>query len=162
MQNLLIFRKPLFCIFITDGRKIAIKLSKQIRSDTKQLEALVKQYGASLSDVDSADGITLEEVLDPMKLEDRLRSLGVWCLGTVPEKREAMDAYLIVRRSEEELAMLRAELQAVARYHRRKKEYVVKAYYEVQSLTDSPYNRGIASLLMKSQTYCKEQNLSLI
>ncbi len=48
----------------------------------------------------------MEEVLDTIKLEEWLRVLGVWCLGTVPEKREAMDAYLMLSRSREEQSML--------------------------------------------------------
>ncbi len=93
----------------------------------------MQQYGGSLSDEESADGIAMEEVLDPMKFEDRLRALGVWCLETVPEKREAMDAYLMMMRSKEEQAMLKAELHAVVTFHTKKKEDVLKAFYEVQS-----------------------------
>ena len=72
---------------------------KQIVKETKLLKSLVHDYSACLSQEDSAAMITIEEVLDPIILEDRLRASGVRCLGTVPEKREAMDAYLILSRS---------------------------------------------------------------
>ena len=136
----------MFFIFL-DGQKIAIKLSKQIAKETKLLKSLVQDYSACLSQEDSAAMITIEEVLDPIILEDRLRASGVRCLGTVPEKREAMDAYLILTRTKEEQAMLKEELQSFVSFHKAKKNSLLKACTEVKSLTDSLYNRGILSLL---------------
>ena len=88
-------------LFYVDGQKIATKLSKQITKETKNLKSLRQDYNACLSQDDSSGIIAIEKVLDPVKLEDWLRALGVWCLGTVPEKREVMDSYLILCRSKE-------------------------------------------------------------
>ena len=134
-------------VFLLDGQKIAIKLSKQVGKQTKQLKSLVQEYGVCLPDDDSAAAITMEEVLDTIKLEERLRVLGVWCLGTVPEKREAMDAYLMLSRSREEQSMLKHELQRVISFYESKRDHIRKACSEVLLLADSLYNRGISSLL---------------
>ena len=133
--------------YTIDGQKIANKLSKQIRNATKQSEALIHEYNACLSDEESADFLTVEEVLDPIKLEDRLQALGVWCVGTVPERREAMDAYLMFIRSKEEQAMVKEELQAVVTFYGAKKDRILEDCCEVQLLTDSLYSRGISALL---------------
>ena len=113
------------------GKKIAIKLSKQITKETKNLKSLRQDYNACLSQDDSSGTITIEEVLDPVKLEDRLRALGVWCLGTVPEKREVMDSYLILCRSKEEQAMLNDELQTLSSFYEVKKDHVKKNYSNI-------------------------------
>ena len=102
---MLMIMKLLF--FYVDGQKIATKLSKQITKETNNLKSLRHDYNACLSQDDSSGIIAIEKVLDPVKLEDWLRALGVWCLGTVPEKIEVMDSYLMLCRSKEEQAMLK-------------------------------------------------------
>ena len=51
---------------------------------------------------ESSEAVTISEALDPTAIEHRLQALGVWCQGTVsPDKREIMDAYLMLCRSKE-------------------------------------------------------------
>ena len=135
--------------FYVDGQKIATKLSKQITKETKNLKSLRQNYNACLSQDDSSGVITIEEVLDPVKLEERLRALGVWCLGTMPEKREVMDSYLMLCRSKEEQAMLKDELQTLSSFYEVKKDHLLKVCTEMKSLTDNIYNRGVLSLLYR-------------
>ena len=70
----------------------------------------------------------------------------VMCLETVPEKREAMEAYLILSRSK---AMLKEELQSFVSFHKAKKNSLLEACTEVKSLTYILYNRGILALLYR-------------
>ena len=113
------------------------------------MKSLRQDYNACLSQDDSSGIITIEEVLDPVKLEERLRALGVWCFGTVPEKREVMDSYVMLCRSKEEQAMLKDELQTLSSFYEIKKDHLLKVCTEMKSLTDNNYNRGVLSLLYR-------------
>lgn len=107
----------------------------------------MEDYNACL-DENSRDIISFDEALDPKTLECRLQSLGVWCQGTVPEKREIMDSYLLLCRSKEELSMLREDLQNVVCFYEDRKASLLKAIDNTNS-TDSVYHRGASSLLHK-------------
>ena len=136
-------------LFYVDGQKIATKLSKQITKETKNLKSLRQDYNASLSQDDSSGIIAIEKVLDPVKLEEWLRALGVWCLGTVPEKREVMDSYLMLCQSKKEQAMLKDGLQTLSSFYDVKKDHLLKVCTEMKSLTNNIYNRGVLSLLYR-------------
>ena len=80
----------------------------------------------------------LAEALDPSAIEQRLQALGIWCQAVASgEKREAMDAYLTVNRSIEEICLLKEEAENMVIYYRERKgslEKAVEHYSDTNSL----------------------------
>lgn len=95
----------------------------------------------------TSEYLSLDEVLTPAALETRLQDMGVWCLKTVPEKREAMDSYLMLCRSKEEMLMLSEDIQNVINFHEKKASVIIQKIDKLDCNT--PYNRGVKSLLHK-------------
>ena len=91
------------------------------------LRSLLEDYKACLSVDDSSEAVTMTEALDPTSLEQRLQALGVWCQGTVNrEKRDLMDSYLMLSRSNEDLCMLKEEASNVIQYYDKKKKLLLR------------------------------------
>ncbi len=110
----------------------------------KSLKSLLEDYNSCLED-SSKDVLSLDEVLDVAALEAKLQDLGVWCQKTMPEKREVMDAYLLLCRSQEEILMLTEDIQNVISFYNSKASCIIQIQGRVEPNT--PYNRGIKSLL---------------
>lgn len=135
-------------MFVIDGQKIAKKVSLQIGAETKRLKALLEDYKACLP-VDECPELTENEVFDPTIIEHKLQELGVWCDTITGERREAMDAFLMLQRSEEDLCMLREEAQNVVHYYSRRKSVIEKTIKEMKELNDDAFNKGMTALLHK-------------
>jgi len=92
--------------------------------------------------------ISFEDVLDITALECKLQSQGVWCQGTMPEKREIMDSHLMLCRSKEELCMLVEEIQNAINFYEDRKLVLLRAIDTMNSsCEEQPYRREITSLL---------------
>ncbi len=130
-----------------DGQKIAKKVSSQISKENKFIRSMVEDYNACSIEGDSQPAIMAEEVFDPITFEDKLRVLGVWCQGTEPEKREMMDSYLKLHRSNEELCMLTEEVKNMVIFYEQTTKSIEKSIAVLSSGEDTAYNRGISSLL---------------
>ncbi len=136
-------------VLLVDGQKIA-KVSSQISSETRIIRTLLEDYSACLS-VDDAhvQSLTIGEVLDPSVVEARLQALGIWSQAMVyhGERREVMEAYLMLCRSNEELHLLKEEINNVVSFYENKERTLLDAL--TMCATDTVYNRGIATMLHK-------------
>ena len=111
------------------------------------MKSLVEDYNACVEE--NSDHIILfDEALHPTALEGRLQVLGVWCQGTMPERREIMDSYLLLCRSKEEVAMLTEDIQNIIKFYEAKKTLILKAVDDVES-ANTLYHRGVSSLLYR-------------
>ncbi len=134
-------------VVVLDGQKIAKKVSSQISKESKLIRSCVEDYNACLMEEDSQPAIAVEEVLDPVTFESRLAVLGVWCQGTLPEKRDVMDSYLMLCRSKEELCMLMEEVQIMIIFYDKRKTSLQKSIANLSSGIETEYSRGISALL---------------
>jgi hypothetical protein len=125
-----------------DGQKIAKKLSLQISKATKAIQSQLEEYKVSTEDT-----MTLSEALDPSAVETRLHQLGSWGAIATGRRREIIDAYLALCRSNEEIEMLEQDARNCIAFYERKKE-VITSELLYRSVNSDPYNRGAAALLM--------------
>ncbi len=92
------------------------------------------------------DALLLDDVLNVNALEARLQDLGVWCQTAVQEKREMIDAYLLLCRSQEEITMLTEDIRNFVSFDSTTKASLI-VQLQTQIEPDTRYNRGIKSLL---------------
>ena len=109
-----------FLNLIADGQKIAKKLCTQITKETKRVKALLDEYHACHVVDPSLCELSLSQALDPIFVRTLLTSLSDVATAVTAEKLEAIQAYLMVSRSHEEVAMLKEDAKNVVSYYNRK------------------------------------------
>ena len=108
-----------------DGQKIAKRLSVNITKETRTAKKLLQEYNTAASTVNDAHiPICLEEALLPDS--DFWQTVHVAMPGSSAlswsTKKDITSAYLLKKRSEEELCLLKEEMQNVLVYCRQFKE----------------------------------------
>jgi len=107
-----------------DGQKIAKKLSVQISKETKKIKSLLPEYNACQVVIggDSAP-LLLLEALDPSLLAAVLKPN-----SSLPfvSKRKLIDAYIMMKRSSEEISMLDTEMENTTQYYLDRKNTLQK------------------------------------
>ena len=89
--------------------------------------------------------ISLSEALDPLFIRTKLTSVPHVAGAVTADKFEAIQAYLMVCRSREEVSMLKEDSSNVVSYYKNKLEVVQHA---ITSMTNpDPFSRGSISLL---------------
>lgn len=136
-----------------DGQKIAIKLSKGITKETCKAEQLLDEYNAACSQIEqSCPSLSLGEILAPTS--------DFWqfpCPKQVPgqvafsAQRDIIEAYLLVKRCDEELVLLKHEMHNVIDYWNRKEECIKNLLQQLEKNMPNQFNRGCACLLRKLQ-----------
>lgn len=103
----------------SDGQKIAKKLSQQILRETKVIKQLIQDYNSCCKG--SSNELTLSEALDPLGVATQLELAGLAKPGCLScgKKRPLIDAYLMLSRSKEELAMLDEDIKNINYYKER-------------------------------------------
>ena len=124
----------------TDGQKIAKKLSLQIKKEIKGIQSLVEEYRACTG---TTSGDTLTDALDPASIGIRLHQLGSWGAVATGRRREIIDAYLTLRRSNEEIEMLEQDARNCVVFYERKKQMIA---CELEYRSDL-FSRGAMALL---------------
>ena len=128
-----------------DGQKIAKKLSVQISKETKKIESLLPEYNACQVVIggDSAPLLLLEEALDPSLLAAVLKPN-----SSLPfdSKRELIDAYIMMKRSSEEISMLDTEMENTTQYYLDRKNTLQKLLESFSQRGDA-FGRGAVALL---------------
>ena len=132
-----------------DGQKIAKRLSVSITKETKTAKKLLQEYNAAASAINDAHvPICVEEALLP--------DSDFWQTVAMPSssplswstKKDITSAYLLKKRSEEELRLLKGEMQNVLVYCRQFEELLNNLIDNTRSSVDQ-YSKGLASLLLK-------------
>ena len=93
-----------------------------------------------------AKSLSTQNVFDPSFLEDQLSQSGSWCSVASGEKREIIDAYLMLCRSKEEISMLKEEAENCVAYYRNRKSIILEEINQ-RSLQTSLFDRGGVALL---------------
>lgn len=131
---------------LTDGQKIAKKLSAQISKESNAIRSLLDHYNACNTTGSHQVSLSMSDILNPSHLEGQLQSLGTWCSLAVGENREVVDSHLTLCRSNEELSMLKEDVHNCITYYRHREE-VISQKIKQFSLQASPFNRGATALL---------------
>ena len=126
----------------SDGQKIAKKISKQISTETKDVKELVQEYNHW-----SSKELTLAEALNPMEVVQQLEQIGMAKPGSLStgRKRELIDAYLLLSRSKEELAMLEEDVHNIINYYKKREADIMKELHEAEA--SDMQTRGKKTLL---------------
>ena len=136
--------------FFTDGQKIAKKLSVSIMKETKGVKFLLEDYLLILDEL-RCDGPlpSLSEVLFLGSDFWKVNSLAEQTDATIPWKikEEIAQAFLVTKRSNEELRMLEVEMTAVIQYWFNRVMVIVGRLNELTFDCEDLYIRGARSLL---------------
>lgn len=107
------------------------------------MKLLLEQYHACVCDASSTD-ISLSEALDPVAIGARLRTDTTCTLSG--DKQEAIQVYLTLCRSKEEVGMLRDDALNVVHYYEQANEVVCEKLALLATKMD-PISRGCTALL---------------
>ena len=134
---------------ITDGQKIAKKLSVQLSKETKKIKALLPEFNACQSVIEGRSSLTLDEALDPSKLSVLLQPNA----SRFPSKcrQELIDAYIMVKRTTEEIEMLESEMRNTKQYYVDRKS-TVQTTIESFSQKGDAFSRGAVAFLRNLET----------
>ena len=141
--------------YYTDGQKIAKKLTSQISRETRSIKSLLSEYHTCLSitNVSSSEVITLDETLNPSTIAKRLRNQ---CFVVASgEERQLIDAFVLLRRSTEEVCMIKEESRCVVTYYQERKQAILRVLEEFSG-TQS-YGRGAKAMLHQLLSRVAEQ-----
>ena len=134
-----------------DGQKIAKKLSKGITKETSTAKRLLDELNASLSQVnDSFVRISLDEVLSSVS-EFWQSPSQASKLIPFSIQRDIIEAYLLLKRCDEELVLLKCEMCNVIDYYNQKKDKICSVLRGPITGDTSQFSRGCISLLKKLQ-----------
>ncbi len=134
-------------MFTVDGQKIAKKLSVQIGKESKKLKELRGEFNA-IRTINDNSVVELKDLFDSAKLLDVLSSVtsSLHCYSETT--RKAIDLFLTIERTAEEIALLRTEMDNIATYYSTRNDNVKKISTSFAE-SDEPYNRGAVALLWK-------------
>lgn len=133
-----------FYSFLTDGQKIAKKLSQQISKETKVVKTLTEELNECSSQ--PHEELSLADALDPSAIALQLQQLGSATPTGISsgKKRDAIDAYLQIVRSKEEIMLFEKEIKNMIHYYENRDSVIM------QSLSNPSQNqcdRGQKALL---------------
>lgn len=131
-----------------DGQKIAKKLCKGISKETGKLKKLLGEYNTVASEIESTFlPLSLEDVLSPES--------SIWLSPSnhrtreIPSniQRDIIEAYLIKKRSNEELVLLKTEMSNVITYWNQRRGCIDSTLQQLLLSPANQFNRGCVSLL---------------
>lgn len=108
------------------------------------IQSLFEEYRACLAPTDNV--LTQSEALDPSSIGTRLHQLGSWGAIATGRKREIIDAYLTLCRSNEEIALLQQDAENCVAFYEHKKQ-VITCELESLSVCADLFSRGATALL---------------
>ncbi len=133
------------CVCVVQMVKKIKRLYTQITKETRGVQCLVAEYNATQECPE--ENILTAEALDPSKLQLRLQLMGVQAMGTkVEERQEIIQAYLTLKRSCEEITLLREDVKNVVAYYEDLKTIVSCEISQLDLQLDSQ-SRGKMALL---------------
>ena len=150
----------MFVLFYTDGHKIAQKLSKQINQQTKQLHSALDRYNMASSVLNpSSSPVPFSAVLS-LDAPFWKSSTSLSCFGNTiissDTRQEVIQNYLLSKRSNEELKLLRQDVNYTLEYYNRKRKLLSESINELQCSTtvsmSSAYHSGCLCLLKQQMT----------
>lgn len=134
---------------ISDGQKIAKRLSVGIDKETKRARQLLNEYNTVSTDISPCfSPLLLTDILSPDNKIWHQYTHGT--SSTVPPgvKKDITDAYLLKQRCEEELQLLTAEMTNALDYWRKCADCMKQSISAMNSKS-TQYTRGATSLLQQ-------------
>lgn len=141
------------CPCTTDGQAIAKKLSKNISKETNKLRVYLEKYNAASLQVDPKyPTLMLSEILSPtcdLWMPTLYTSVSTNVSTTA--RRDIIEAFLLLKRCEKELILLKSDMSNVVLYWKSRENH---AKTSLRKLTDEAdqdllYNSGCICLLKK-------------
>ena len=143
------FYRPKMChVHFVEGQKIAKKLSLQISKETKKIRELLPEFNACRSVSSECAPLEMEEALDPTTLTTIVDT------SVSHSKREFIDTFLRIRRSDEEIAMLTMEMNCTVAHYEHEVQAVLNCIESYTQKRDA-FSRGAIALLRS--LLCKHQ-----
>ena len=151
MKSLLKTSLKLGYLIHADGQKIAKKLSTSISKETKRAKQLLVEYNEACSELHHQSPTALPEILSPNSdFWARISPTQYAESCQVPWKvrRDIVQAYLLMQRSEEEKQLLKEDMYATLTYWLERIECIAKATKEIGSSADR-FSRGATCSLQQ-------------
>ena len=133
-----------------DGQKIAKRLAINIAKETKTVKKLLEDYNIASSVVTASfTPHTLSDILSPESNFWQGLTFSTHCKD-IPwnVQKDIMSAYVLIKRTEEELSLLNEEMENVLSYCIQHKECILHQLDGIKN-NESQYTNGIISLLHK-------------
>jgi len=133
-----------------DGQKIAKRLAASITKETNTAKKLLEDYNIASSVVNaSCTPYTIDDILSPDSNFWQSLTVRNHC-KEVPwnTQKDIMNAYILIKRTEEELRLLDEEMKSVLLYCMQRKECIVCQLDSIKN-DESQYSKGIKALLHK-------------
>lgn len=126
-----------------DGQKIAKKLSTQISKETLKIKALVQEYNACQSVTGHTNCLTLADALDSSTLAKILQPK---LCEITPHRQELINAHCMLKRSSEEIQMLKSDMAHTVQYYENRKSVIMNTVTSIDQ--EHAYDRGARALLL--------------
>ena len=133
----------IFLYFFLDGQKIAKKLSTQIAKESQKLKSLLPEYNVCRS-VNGESTMSLAEAFDTEKLLMVLP--GRHRMSSSESRRQTIDAYIMLSRTNEEVTLLQSEIENFSLYYTAIRSVVTRLVADY-SKDQTDFSRGAVSLL---------------
>ena len=149
-SGLLFSSSQYIIIYVIDGQKITKKLSKGITKDTSTARKFLEELN-NISQTDEAVvPLCLDDVLSP---ESEFWQCPRATASEIPVniKRDIIEAYLLLKRCDEELVLLRSEMHNVIDYYDVKEKKIISVLQKFTGNELTQFQRGCISLLKKLQ-----------
>ena len=136
-----------------DGQKVAKRLSVQIAKETKKVTHLLQQYNdCTIVHPTGNVSVSLQDVLNPQDAFWHSCSITT-CKANpaVPHsvKQELIRSHLLIKRSSEELDMIKEEMGSTVKYLTQKMLDLKNATQEIKDGEPSKYTAGAIAILQK-------------
>ncbi len=139
-------------VVVTDGQKIAKKLGSSITKETRVVRRLLEQYNLAVNELADSP-VALEDVLS-LKSEFWTSNSPTLPSSSIPwkTKEEIIQTFLLMKRCEEEKALLKLEMESTVQYWFNQVTVVTKKIDELNSgLSGDQYTSGLKSLLQSKR-----------
>ena len=139
----------LLLIILQMARKLPRNFLCSCPKKTKKIKALLPEFNACQSIIEGRSTLTLDEALDPSKLSVLLQPNA----SRFPSKcrQELIDAYIMVKRTTEEIEMLESEMRNTKQYYVDRKS-TLQTIIESFSQKGDAFSRGAVAFLRNLET----------
>ena len=104
-------------MYFLDGQKISKKLSLQISKETKKIRELLPEYNACTN---------VSSECSPLEMNDATKLTTIMDTTSISNsKRELIETFLRIKRSEEEIVMLESEMSNTVDHYEHEVQAVV-------------------------------------
>ena len=149
-----IILKPVMVLNLTDGQKIAKRLATSITKETKKIKQFLEEYNVILAQLKS-QLCTVAEILDVdstfWTTSHNLVAINASNETSLSHKKKLIEAYITMKRSDEELKMLTHEMQNTTMYWHTRKMHIKK---QLRLVKESPLSTTGTSYLYLRGTQC--------